>query len=69
MRAWRTSWRWTLGLTAMFALAQLAAGLFLIQRLRALNSSGEPSPLLLGGLVLLLVGAELLTALGESRPE
>lgn len=69
MRMRRTSWRWTVGLTATFALAQVAAGLFLMHRLRALNPSGGLSSLVLGGLVLLLAVAEILTALGEARAE
>lgn len=63
----RTSFLGTLGLTVAFALAQVGAAVFLIQRLEQYRPFTAGERVLGIGLVLLLAITEMLTAVGGAR--
>ncbi len=63
----RTSFLGTLGLTAVFGVAQVGAAVFLIQRLEQHRPFTAAERVLWIGLVLLLAITEMLTAVGGAR--
>lgn len=60
----RTTLLGTLGLTAVFGLAQVGAAVFLIRRFEQYRPFSAAERVLWVGLALLLAAAEMLTAIG-----
>ncbi len=69
MRTLRTTRLGTLGLTALFGMAQIGAAVFLIQRCEPYHAFTSLERVLVIGLVSLLVGAEMIAAVGGAKPD
>jgi len=67
MRMPRTTTLPVIGLTAVFGLAQVGAAMFLIQRAKPYHPFTSLERVLLVGVVLLLVCAQMLVAAGGAR--
>lgn len=69
MRTLRRTTLWTLGLTALFGMAQVGAAVFLIRRFEPYHTFTSFERVLTIGLVLLLAGAEMIAAVGGAEPD
>lgn len=69
MRTLRKTALWALGLTALFGMAQVGAAVFLIQRFESHHPFTSLERVLLIGLVLLMVGAEMMAAAGGIKTD
>ncbi|MGB9592756.1 MAG: hypothetical protein ACPL7R_01300 [Anaerolineae bacterium] len=69
MRMSRTTTLPGMGLTAVFGLAQVGAAMFLIQRAESYHPFTSLERVLVVGVVLLLVCAQMLVAAGAARPD
>ncbi len=67
MRTPRTKTIGTMGLTALFGLAQVGAAVFLLQRFDSYPTFGSLARVLLVGLAVLLAAAEMVAAMGDAK--